>query len=136
MSMMARSFINQPSGRAVTRSFNLPWSSGDDFRLSLIPISAGDRGSIPRGRACFLLFTTGSVAASPKKKSVAPYNTTGPVHSTRPAGPMARRLTTNQEIAGSTPASVNYILLFEAVNGVCGGREALIILHRSGGRGA
>ncbi|KAJ5116972.1 hypothetical protein N7456_001320 [Penicillium angulare] len=24
-----------------------------------------------------------------------------------PAGPMARRLTTNQEIAGSTPASVN-----------------------------
>ena len=26
---------------------------------------------------------------------------------TRPAGPMARRLTTNQEIAGSIPASVN-----------------------------
>ncbi|KAJ5302356.1 hypothetical protein N7508_007219 [Penicillium antarcticum] len=50
MSKMAISFINQPSGRAVTRSFNLPWSSGDDFRLSLTPISAGDRGSIPRGR--------------------------------------------------------------------------------------
>jgi hypothetical protein len=28
-------------------------SSGDDFRLSLIPISAGDRGSIPRGRDFF-----------------------------------------------------------------------------------
>ena len=27
-------------------------------------------------------------------------------YSTRPAGPMARRLTTNQEIAGSIPASV------------------------------
>ncbi|KAJ5767042.1 uncharacterized protein N7511_004658 [Penicillium nucicola] len=51
---MAVSSINQPSGRAVTRSFNLPWSSGDDFRLSLIPISAGDRGSIPRGRDSFL----------------------------------------------------------------------------------
>ncbi|KAJ5503176.1 Cation efflux protein [Penicillium fimorum] len=39
---------------------HLPWSSGDDFRLSLIPISAGDRGSIPRGRdfifATFQLF--------------------------------------------------------------------------------
>ena len=31
--------------------------------------------------------------------------------STRPAGPMARRLTTNQEIAGSTPASVNCFFL-------------------------
>ena len=28
----------------------------------------------------------------------------------RPAGPMARRLTTNQEIAGSTPASVIFSL--------------------------
>ncbi|KAJ9480472.1 hypothetical protein VN97_g13096 [Penicillium thymicola] len=46
-------FINQPSGRAVTRPSHLPWSSGDDFRLSLIPISAGDRGSIPRGRDFF-----------------------------------------------------------------------------------
>ncbi|KAJ5373776.1 hypothetical protein N7517_005782 [Penicillium concentricum] len=36
----------------LTRS-HLPWSSGDDFRLSLIPISAGDRGSIPRGRDFF-----------------------------------------------------------------------------------
>ncbi|KAE8405511.1 hypothetical protein BDV37DRAFT_89019 [Aspergillus pseudonomiae] len=27
----------------------------------------------------------------------------------RPAGPMARRLTTNQEIAGSIPASVNFL---------------------------
>ncbi|KAJ9489177.1 hypothetical protein VN97_g4108 [Penicillium thymicola] len=32
-------------------------------------------------------------------------------HSARPAGPMARRLTTNQEIAGSIPASVNNFLL-------------------------
>ena len=32
----------------------LPWSSGHDFRLSLTPISAGDRGSIPRGRVSFL----------------------------------------------------------------------------------
>ena len=31
---------------------------------------------------------------------------------TRPAGPMVRRLTTNQEIAGSTPASVNFFILF------------------------
>ncbi|KUM57209.1 hypothetical protein ACN42_g9982 [Penicillium freii] len=46
--------INQPSGRAVTRPSHLPWSSGDDFRLSLKPISAGDRGSIPRGRDFFL----------------------------------------------------------------------------------
>lgn len=53
MSQMAEHSINQPSGRAVTRSFNLPWSSGDDFRLSLKPISAGDRGSIPRGRVSF-----------------------------------------------------------------------------------
>ncbi|KAJ6150315.1 hypothetical protein N7471_001514 [Penicillium samsonianum] len=45
--------INQPSGRAVTQPSHLPWSSGDDFRLSLIPISAGDRGSIPRGRDLF-----------------------------------------------------------------------------------
>ncbi|KAJ9489013.1 hypothetical protein VN97_g4257 [Penicillium thymicola] len=79
------STINQPSGRAVTRPSHLPWSSGDDFRLSLIPISAGDRGSIPRGRDFFLHFF-------------------GPRW---PAGPMARRLTTNQEIAGSIPASVN-----------------------------
>ena len=50
---MAVYHVNQPSGRAVTRSFNLPWSSGDDFRLSLKPISAGDRGSIPRGRVSF-----------------------------------------------------------------------------------
>ncbi|KAJ9487804.1 hypothetical protein VN97_g5505 [Penicillium thymicola] len=48
--------INQPSGRAVTRPSHLPWSSGDDFRLSLTPISAGDRGSIPRGRDFFLHF--------------------------------------------------------------------------------
>src|SRR3954451_25248220 len=54
MSKMAKYYINQPSGRAVTRSFNLPWSSGDDFRLSLKLISAGDRGSIPRGRVSFL----------------------------------------------------------------------------------
>ncbi|KAJ5999373.1 hypothetical protein N7451_007183, partial [Penicillium sp. IBT 35674x] len=39
-----------PSGRAETRLSHLPWSSGHDFRLSLTPISAGDRGSIPRGR--------------------------------------------------------------------------------------
>ncbi|KAJ5260116.1 hypothetical protein N7497_011059 [Penicillium chrysogenum] len=44
----------QPSGRAVTQPSHLPWSSGDDFRLSLTPISAGDRGSIPRGRDFFL----------------------------------------------------------------------------------
>ena len=30
----------------------------------------------------------------------------------RPAGPMARRLTTNQEIAGSIPASVNLFVFF------------------------
>jgi len=42
-----------PSGRAVTRLTCLPWSSGHDFRLSLTPISAGDRGSIPRGRVLF-----------------------------------------------------------------------------------
>jgi len=42
-----------PSGRAVTRLIHLPWSSGHDFRLSLTPISAGDRGSIPRGRVLF-----------------------------------------------------------------------------------
>ncbi|KOS40294.1 hypothetical protein ACN38_g8862 [Penicillium nordicum] len=51
-------FINQPSGRAVTRPSHLPWSSGDDFRLSLTPISAGDRGSIPRGRDFFLHFVS------------------------------------------------------------------------------
>ena len=34
-----------------------------------------------------------------------------PMLSPRPAGPMARRLTTNQEIAGSTPASVNFFLV-------------------------
>ncbi|KAJ5972901.1 uncharacterized protein N7479_002819, partial [Penicillium vulpinum] len=45
--------INHSNGRAVTW-LHLPWSSGDDFRLSLIPISAGDRGSIPRGRDFFL----------------------------------------------------------------------------------
>ncbi|KAJ5241547.1 uncharacterized protein N7469_003138 [Penicillium citrinum] len=45
-----------PSGRAVTRLTHLPWSSGHDFRLSLTPISAGDRGSIPRGRVSFCLF--------------------------------------------------------------------------------
>ncbi|RAK77858.1 uncharacterized protein BO72DRAFT_97569 [Aspergillus fijiensis CBS 313.89] len=32
--------------------------------------------------------------------------------SIRPAGPMVRRLTTNQEIAGSSPASVNSFCLF------------------------
>jgi hypothetical protein len=48
--------INQPNGRAVTQPSHLPWSSGDDFRLSLTPISAGDRGSIPRGRDFFLHF--------------------------------------------------------------------------------
>ncbi|KAJ5794161.1 hypothetical protein N7457_000760 [Penicillium paradoxum] len=37
--------INQPSGRAVTQPSHLPWSSGDDFRLSLTPISAGDRAT-------------------------------------------------------------------------------------------
>jgi hypothetical protein len=50
--------INQPSGRAVTRPYHLPWSSGDDFRLSLKPISAGDRGSIPRGRDFFFALGT------------------------------------------------------------------------------
>ena len=42
-----------PSGRAVTQLTYLPWSSGHDFRLSLTLISAGDRGSIPRGRVLF-----------------------------------------------------------------------------------
>jgi len=46
-----------PSGRAVTRLTHLPWSSGHDFRLSLTPISAGDRGSIPRGRVSFLFLS-------------------------------------------------------------------------------
>ncbi|KAJ5486273.1 hypothetical protein N7530_000573 [Penicillium desertorum] len=47
MSTWATLHINQPSGRAVTRPSHLPWSSGDDFRLSLILISAGDRvGSV------------------------------------------------------------------------------------------
>jgi len=45
-----------PSGRAVTRPAHLPWSSGHDFRLSLTLRSAGDRGSIPRGRVFFGLF--------------------------------------------------------------------------------
>ncbi|KUM61937.1 hypothetical protein ACN42_g5185 [Penicillium freii] len=40
-------------------------------------------------------------------RSAAPYIKTGPNLSHWPAGPMARRLTTNQEIAGSIPASVN-----------------------------
>ncbi|KAJ5698905.1 hypothetical protein N7462_000910, partial [Penicillium macrosclerotiorum] len=50
-------FLHQPapSGRAVTRLTHLPWSSGHDFRLSLTPISAGDRGSIPRGRVFFCI---------------------------------------------------------------------------------
>ena len=56
MTQMASHFINQPSGRAVTQPSYLPWSSGDDFRLSLTPISAGDRGSIPRGRDFFFIF--------------------------------------------------------------------------------
>ncbi|PLB34995.1 uncharacterized protein BDW47DRAFT_111220 [Aspergillus candidus] len=34
----------------------------------------------------------------------------------RPAGPMARRLTTNQEIAGSTPASVSSFCIFSYMN--------------------
>ncbi|KAF2116678.1 hypothetical protein BDV96DRAFT_572634 [Lophiotrema nucula] len=33
--------------------YNLPWSSGHDFRLSSFVRSAGDRGSIPRGRVAF-----------------------------------------------------------------------------------
>ncbi|KAJ5173732.1 uncharacterized protein N7500_001663 [Penicillium coprophilum] len=94
-------YINHSNGRAVTRP-HLPWSSGDDFRLSLKPISAGDRGSIPRGRDFFLNL----LCSSGPKRSAAPYIKTGP-NSSRPAGPMARRLTTNQEIAGSIPASVN-----------------------------
>ena len=57
MSKPAHTSINQPSGRAVTQSSYLPWSSGDDFRLSLTPISAGDRGSIPRGRDFFFART-------------------------------------------------------------------------------
>ncbi|KAJ5865349.1 uncharacterized protein N7529_007265 [Penicillium soppii] len=44
--------INQPSGRAVTRPLYLPWSSGDDFRLSLTPISAGDRVCSPIMQIC------------------------------------------------------------------------------------
>ena len=56
MAQMASFLINQPSGRAATQPSYLPWSSGDDFRLSLKPISAGDRGSIPRGRDFFLIF--------------------------------------------------------------------------------
>ena len=47
--------INHANGRAETRLTHLPWSSGHDFRLSLPLISAGDRGSIPRGRDFFLL---------------------------------------------------------------------------------
>ena len=58
----AAHFINQPSGRAVTQPSHLPWSSGDDFRLSLTPISAGDRGSIPRGRDFFFAFLFSSIA--------------------------------------------------------------------------
>ncbi|KAJ5707629.1 hypothetical protein N7488_007430 [Penicillium malachiteum] len=43
------------------------------------------------------------------------------IPSTRPAGPMARRLTTNQEIAGSTPASVNiFAVLPQEWNLKCG----------------
>ncbi|KAJ5822671.1 hypothetical protein N7447_005011 [Penicillium robsamsonii] len=132
---MAALSINHSNGRAVTQP-HLPWSSGDDFRLSLIPISAGDRGSIPRGRDIFLHFVSLSVDLTypdiaqnylipmvvengrrirhedsdwslALKCSAAPYIQTGPDISTRPAGPMARRLTTNQEIAGSIPASVN-----------------------------
>ena len=49
-------YINHSSGRAVTRLSFLPWSSGHDFRLSLTLRSAGDRGSIPRGRVSFFLF--------------------------------------------------------------------------------
>ncbi|KAJ5709054.1 hypothetical protein N7493_010388, partial [Penicillium malachiteum] len=50
--------INQPKWSSGTRLSHLPWSSGHDFRLSLTPISAGDRGSIPRGRVSFSeLFT-------------------------------------------------------------------------------
>ena len=40
------------SGNSTNR---LPWSSGHDFRLSLKPSSAGDRGSIPRGRDFFFV---------------------------------------------------------------------------------
>ena len=40
-----------------SRHERLPWSSGHDFRLSLTPRSAGDRGSIPRGRVSFCLWT-------------------------------------------------------------------------------
>lgn len=54
---MGRISINHPSGRAVTRLSHLPWSSGHDFRLSLTLISAGDRGSIPRGRDFFFFLT-------------------------------------------------------------------------------
>lgn len=31
---MAASHINQPSGRAVTQSFHLPWSSVDAFKIN------------------------------------------------------------------------------------------------------
>ena len=42
----------------VYSPIRLPWSSGHDFRLSLTPISAGDRGSIPRGRVSFCVFAS------------------------------------------------------------------------------
>jgi hypothetical protein len=43
----------------------------------------------------------------------------------RSAGPMARRLTTNQEIAGSIPASINIQLLLSE------GISLLLFLHTS-----
>ncbi|KAJ5545507.1 hypothetical protein N7535_006107 [Penicillium sp. DV-2018c] len=106
-------FINQPSGRAVTQPTYLPWSSGDDFRLSLKPISAGDRGIAAAENGLHIWPTRRNENLSKAKPSpnphAAPYITTKQKSSTRPAGPMARRLTTNQEIAGSIPASVNFL---------------------------
>ena len=47
--------LRRKTKKLVDISFSLPWSSGHDFRLSLTLRSAGDRGSIPRGRVSFLL---------------------------------------------------------------------------------
>jgi hypothetical protein len=59
---------------------------------------------------------------------------------TRPAGPMARRLTTNQEIAGSTPASVNFWVLcpqklYFCIVEVCGWRTMYFHVEIFGTRG-
>ena len=51
LSIPIDSTLTVPSGWAVTRLV-LPWSRGDDFRLSLIWISARDRGNFPRESFC------------------------------------------------------------------------------------